>query len=129
MSRVPPIGLRISSGTQNTPFIGTSKYYYYNQLKQNLTFKKGLMMLGKQLAFPTTLHNPKANRVTKSSPRILWGGLEIFQSGLLPISTLIKAKQYFNLQIFQSKYLFKKKVICFGCEQLKIKYQFNNTLT
>lgn len=41
MSRAHPIGFRITSKQLNTPFVGISQYYFYNQLKQNITIEKG----------------------------------------------------------------------------------------
>ena len=100
MSRVPPIGLRISSRTQDVPFLGISQYYYYDQFKQNLVLNRivGKFRMLKLFSLLTKCEKKSGTRV-------------IFQPEFLPISTLLKAKQYFSLQLLQSKYFFKTKTL------------------
>jgi hypothetical protein len=102
MSRIPPASIRLTSQTFHSPFVGTSVFYYNTQLKQNLTLQKAIQKLGKNLEFLT---NPTRRRT-----------LSVLQSGLLPISTQLRAKQMLTLQFIQSHYWFTRKTM--NCAQL-----------
>lgn len=105
MSRIPPIGLRIASGTQSFGFIGTSQYYYFNQLKHNLNVEP-LAQISKQLICPTFTENTKTSRSNQMNAP--------FQFGLLPLTTLLKATQLFSVQLSHSRFFFNNKKIAFA---------------
>lgn len=100
MSRVPPIGLRISSRTQDAPFLGTSQHYYYDQFKHNFLLNRivGKLRMLKLFSLPTSKLSGALTHV-------------VLQPELLPLCTLLKAKQYFSFQLLQSKSFFKTKAL------------------
>ena len=108
MSRVPPIGLRISSRTQDAPFIGTSQHYYYDQFKHNFLLNR----IVRKLRMLKLFSLPTSGGPTGGSAK-LSGALThvVLQPELLPLSTLLKAKQYFSFQLLQSKSFFKTKAL------------------
>lgn len=92
MSRTNPIGLRISSKTLNSSFIGIDSYYFYSQLKQNLVINQVTQQLSKYNAFP-------ASQVGKHNADRFC----VLYPALLPINSVFIAKQLFSIQYTVNK--------------------------
>lgn len=107
MSRIPPIGLRIASGTQHFNAIGISKYNYVNQLKNYLNVDHILPQMQQQLIF-SVLSKKKTRRNSHIS------ALSFFQLGSMPVTILLKAKQLFCIQLLNSRFFFNNKTIPFA---------------
>ena len=107
MSRVPPIGLRISSRTQDAPFLGTSQHYYYDQFKHHFLLNRIIRKLRmlKLFSLPTSGGKKGSAKLSGALTHV------VLQPELLPLSTLLKAKQYFSFQLLQSKSFFKTKAL------------------
>lgn len=95
MSRIPPASMRLSSGTLNYVFIGTSHYFFINQLKQNLALQH-TFRLSQHLFYNYA-------RITKKKRK------PVVHPCVLPIYTQLRAKKYFNLQFNQSQSWFLEK--------------------
>ena len=95
MSRIPPASTRLSSGTLNYVFIGTSNYFFVNQLKQNLALQH-TFRCGQHLLYNYA-------RITKRKRK------PIVHPCVLPIYTQLRAKNFFNLQFNQSQSWFLEK--------------------
>lgn len=95
MSRIPPASTRLSSGTLNYAFLGTSNYFFVNQLKQNLALQHALQ-LGGYLFYNYA-------RFTKKKRK------PIVHPCVLPIVSQLRAKKFFNLQFNQSQSWFMLK--------------------
>jgi hypothetical protein len=124
MSRILPIGLRIASNTQSFGFIGTSQYYYFNQLKHNLNVNQSLAQISKQLICPTLTENTKTSRSNQMYA-------PVFQFSLLPLTTLLKATQLFSVQLSHSRFFFNNKKIAFASARFLLasslgKFEINN---
>lgn len=113
MSKTPPILLRITAGTQNFGCIGTSQYYYFNQLKQNFSIYQAIDKLGKLLSVPklTYLEKGKSSRNLRFLPALI-------QLGLLPLNVLLKTTQLYSVQLMYSPWFFCNKKIPFSSAQV-----------
>jgi hypothetical protein len=99
MSRTAPIGLRISSGTYHSPFVGSSNYFFEKQNKQNLALKKALAPLNKTLKW---LSGPNKK-----------GGLVVLQPGLMPIHAVLRLKKCLHLAYGQSHTWYTDKILAY----------------
>lgn len=99
MSRANPIALRITSKTQSSMYIGVSKSYFYDHLKQNINIGKLTERLSKQIALPT---NKLVKYNVANSDQFT-----VLTPHLLPINTACLAKQ-----LFSTKYCLNKRRFC-----------------
>jgi hypothetical protein len=111
MSRIPPIGLRIASNTQNFEFIGTSPYDYFNQLKQNLNVAQAIARVNNQLICPTLADNTRTKAGSKTRGSVL-------QSSLLPLTNLLNGSKLIRVQLMHARFFFCRKKVPFGSARL-----------
>ena len=103
-----PIGLRIASKTLNTPTIGVSQYYFYNQLKQNITIRKSTKLLSKQFAIYADTLTKRSNfgKTATQNQQVL--------PNCFPINIALKAKQLFDTQSILNKRRLFNVAICYA---------------
>ena len=106
MSRANPTALRIASKTQSTMFIGVSRYYFYDHLKQNLNILKLTNQISKQIVLPT-------NDLLRSKTN--YGNPTVLTPHLLPINTAFAAKQLFSTKYRLNKRRFSAATLHYIC--------------
>jgi hypothetical protein len=100
MSRIPPSSIRLTCATQDSPFVGTSQYFFEAQAKQNLALIQIAKPLGRVLKMPL---GP-----TKR------GALCVLQPGVLPIYAQLRTQRYVCLMLSQSHSWFNTKILSCG---------------
>jgi hypothetical protein len=100
MSRIPPSSIRLTCATQDSPFVGTSQYFFETQAKQNLALIQTAKPLGRVLRWPL---GP-----TKR------GALCVLQPGVLPIYAQLRTQRYVCLMLSQSHSWFNTKILSCG---------------
>ena len=102
MSRANPAALRIASKTQSSMFMGVSRYYFYDHLKQNINIFKLTELVSKQTVLPT-------NKILKYKANS--DNLTVLTPHLLPINTAYTAKQLFSTQYRLNKRRFSSAIL------------------